>query len=108
MKGYINSEKTHLYKNLDSLCNQWQKELNRLETFKKNSSSEDFELYAGPFVERVENAFAEYSNLKSLIRKYQAAMFEYTRGDLSVVLMQQRQGELVLRLHALIIEEYIT
>ena len=92
--GYCSMQKSEMYKNLDSLCDKWQKELNNLESYKKRClrQGENFESNAGPYVERVDNAFVEYNNLKSQIKKYQAAIFEYTRGDLSTVLLQQRQG----------------
>ena len=44
-----------------------------------------FETNAGPYIEEVEQALSEYEQLKRQIRNYEAAIYEYTSGDLGVV-----------------------
>ena len=61
---------------------------------KAKSGAQYFQAHAGPYVERTNQAFTEYDNLKSQIEQYEAAIFQYTRGDLSRLFLKQEQGKL--------------
>ena len=96
--GYKNLQKTEFFRNLETLWARWEKEKNNLEKFRKiclkrQDWPENFELCAGPYVDKVDDAFREYENLRWQIMQYQASILQYTRGDVSIVLLQQRQGE---------------
>lgn len=96
--GYKNLQKTELFENLETLRARWETEKSNLETFRKSCLKrqdwpENFELCAEPYMDRVNDAFTEYDNLRGQIMQYQAAIFQYTRGDASILLLQQRQGE---------------
>ena len=97
-EGYIKQQKTGLFQNLEPLRTEWQKATEDEAKFWKtcqneNGWPENFQSHAGPYVERVDQAFTEYDNLKCQIEKYEAAIFQYTRGDLSRLLLEQAQGK---------------
>ena len=95
---YKNNKKTELFNSLDMLRTEWQAAEDELEMFRMNCQTkinwpENYETHVKPYVDKIEDAFTEYDNVRSQIKQYQAAIFQYTRGDLSVLLMQQRQGK---------------
>ena len=98
-EGYINQEKTQLYKNVDDLRKKWLDAKKEESEFWKSCQEdktgwpENFQTHAGPVVEKMGQAFTEYDNLKSQIEQYEAAIFQYTRGDLSRLLLQQAQSK---------------
>ena len=44
-------------------------------------------------MDRVDAAFSEYDSVRSQVEQYQAAIIQHTRGDLNILLFQQRQGK---------------
>ena len=96
-EGYIKQEKTQLFKQLDFLRDEWQKAMRKEQQFWKDCQNErgwpqNFQTHAGPYIEKMNQAYTEYDNLKCQIEKFEAAIFQYTRGDLSRLLLQQAQG----------------
>jgi hypothetical protein len=92
--NYAKQEKTQLYKKVDTLLEKWQEAMRNKERFYQEcvgDNDEDgkgatyFETNAGPYIEEVEQALSEYEQLKRQIRNYEAAIYEYTSGDLGVV-----------------------
>ena len=101
LNGYKNQRKTELFKKLDTLRTEWHKAREELEKFRKKCQRkpdwpENFEPRVKPYVDRVDDTFTEYDNVQSQIEQYQAAIFQYTRGDLSILLLHQRQGEVAV------------
>ena len=62
----------------------------------EDKGAEFFESNAGPYIEEVEQALSEYEQLKRQIKNYEAAIYEYTSGDLSVVVEDAMLGRLSL------------
>ena len=96
-EGYIRQRKTELFQQLEPLRKKWQDAMKDKQDFceeckKKNDNGEYFQSNAGPYVEKIAQAYTEYENLKSQIEQYEAAIFQYTRGDLSRLLLKQAQG----------------
>lgn len=98
--AYIEQKKTKLFENLDSLRNNWLSTKEELDKFWKKCQTEsgwpqNFQIQAGPYVQARDQAYTEYDNLKAQIEQYEAAIFQYTRGDLSRLMLQQAQGTYV-------------
>ena len=70
---------------------KWQAAIDAKEAFYKECVSDEhkgaeyFESNAGPKIDEVEQALSEYEQLKRQIRNFEAAIYEYTSGDLGVV-----------------------
>ena len=99
-EGYIKQEKTQIFKNLEDLRSKWLAAKDDESKFWKQCQEdktgwpENFQTHAGPEVDKMNQAFTEYDNLKSQIEQYEAAIFQYTRGDLSRLLLEQEQRKL--------------
>lgn len=97
-KRYFNNEKSHFFEQLDTLSQAWEgakkKEKDFLEECQGNKKDwpQNFQTSAGPTIDKTIQAFTEYDNLKAQIQQYQAAISQYTRGDLSRLLLDQMQG----------------
>ena len=97
-EGYLQLKKTKLFENLDVLRRQWLDAKVEEKSFWQECQADtenwpqNFQSHAGPYVEKKNQAYTEYDNLKSQIEQYQAAIFQYTRGDLSRLMLHQEQG----------------
>ena len=99
-EGYQKLQKTELFKNQDTLRDEWQKAKQEQNEFWRKCQQEDkgnwprnYQQNATPYLQKVKQAFTQYSNLTAQIDQYQAAIFQYTRGDLTTVLQNQDAGE---------------
>ena len=100
-EGYKKLQKTELFKNQDTLLQEWQDAKQAQNDFwrecqqdeKKKNWPRNYQQKATPYLQKVKQAFTEYSNLTAQIDQYQAAIFQYTRGDLRSVLMNQDAGD---------------
>jgi len=98
-EAYIKQTKTRLFQNLDKLREEWLAKQEDVAKFWESCKEEktrwpqNFQSRAGPYVDGKNQAYTEYDNLKSQIEQHEAAIFQYTRGDLSRLLLQQAQGK---------------
>ena len=98
-EGYINQTKTPLYSQLDTLRQNWQKAMEEKNKFwaecqqNKDKWPENFEANAGPYVDKVNEAYTEYDNLKLQIENYEAVIFQYVSGDLSSLMLGQERSK---------------
>ena len=97
--GYKMQQKTELFKGLDTLRTKWEEAKDELQKVRAKFSQkgqdlpEKYELNMKPYMDRVDDAFSEYDSVRSQVKQYQAAIFQHTRGDLNILLFQQRQGK---------------
>ena len=61
---------------------------------KEDGNAGIFESTAGPVIEKAAQALSEYEQMKRQIQNCQAVIYEYTSGDLSVVVEQGLLGKI--------------
>lgn len=96
-EGYKQLKKSKIFENREVLRQNWldAKEEERkfwLDCKEKPGWPQNFQSHAGPYVDKKNQAYTEYDNIKSQIEQYEAAIFQYTRGDLSRLMLYQEQG----------------
>ena len=97
-EGYRDLKKSEVFDRLDKLRDKWFVAKTKLEEFKRNCQKkidwpENFESHVQLYLNKEEDAFIQYNNLRSQIALHQAAIYQFTKGDLSTLLMHQMQGE---------------
>ena len=97
-QGYILQKKTPFFSRLDVLREAWQDALTERVTFRANCLADranwpqNFENNAGPYNEKVEATEWDYNNHKLQVERYEAAIYHYAAGDLSIVMLEQESG----------------
>lgn len=98
-KRYFKNEKSEFHKQLKAFSESWESAKKEEKEFldkcrhdQKDGWPQNFQKSAGPTIDKTIQAFTEYENLKAQIQQYQAAISQYTRGDLSRLLLGQMQG----------------
>ena len=86
--GCKNLQTSERFKSLDALRDEWY-------AAKVDLKQQHEELY---YKEKVDDAFLEYTSMKSQINLHQAAIFEYTRRDPNHLPLKQRQSKPVIRI----------
>ena len=102
-KRYFNNEKSEFHKQLEAFSKNWESAKEEEKEFldkcrhdQKEDWPQNFQKSAGPTIDKTIQAFTEYENLKAQIQQYQAAISQYTRGDLSRLLLGQMQGMCII------------
>lgn len=99
-EGFINQKKTPFFEELEQLLKKWKVAKQERDKYyehcqdkdEKKNWPENFQTGAGPEVDKMDQAYIEYENRKSQIEQCEAAIFQYTRGDLSRLLLEQAQS----------------
>lgn len=103
LEGYIKQEKTALFKNLDTLRENWQTAKQQITVFKNKCQKDkknwpgNYETGVAPLKEAADQAYTEYNNLKKQLKHYEAAICDYAAGDLNTLMLDQQSSEILCK-----------
>ena len=96
---YTKQQKTPFFQNLDILRAAWEDKEKTKSDFRQQCFNDEtnwpgnFERGAGPYLQAEKEAYTAYNNLKMQVEKFQAAIFAYASGDLTTLMLEQKNGK---------------